>query len=160
MVAVFYIKTNTYTVERCTENDINRHYDTVADKVIDVDKEVYIDRMMYSVKQGNAFKLGDSFLYLYTENRKWYGASVFAADVLFLVMLMVCTSQLLGYRKIEFVPHEGMISKMKSMIDGSSIRLFRTNGGFIPIRVDGLIEKFRRLFECIGVTYECSSEVH
>ena len=160
MVAVFYTKTNSYVVERCIEDDIAKHYEMVSDIVTDVDKDVYLDRMRLSVKQGNAFKLDDSFLYLYTENRKWYGASVFASDVLFLVMLMVCTSKLLQYRKIEFVPHKGMISKMKSMIDGSSIRLFRTNGGFIPIRVDGLIEKFRRLFECIGVMYECSSEVH
>lgn len=157
MAAVFYTKTNKYVIQECTKEDIDNHYKVIADKVIDVDKDVYIGKMMYSVEQRNAFKLDDSFLYLYTENRKWYGASVFASNVVFLVMLMVYTSQLLGYRKIEFVPHDGMISKIKSIVDGSSIRLFRTSGGFIPIRVDELTEKFKRLFKYIGVTYECDS---
>lgn len=157
MVHAFYTKDKTYYVERCTEDDIEKHFEKIADKIADTPTNIYIDKMMYSVHQCNAFKLKDSFLYLYKDNNQWYGASVYADKILDLVMLMVSTSELLEYKKIKFTPHEGMISRIKSLLDGESIRRFRTDGKYVTVRVDDLKEKFAKLFERIGVTYErCS----
>lgn len=158
MAHVFYIKNNIFTVSSCTQEDIEVHYNVVKNKVQDTDKEIYINRMQLSVDQGRAYKINnDAFIYLYTENSKWYGASIFSNKVILLVMLMVTTSELFNYRKIEFTPHIGMIECMKSMIDGSSIRSFRTSGKNVVIRIPDLMDKFTKLFECIGVKYECCS---
>lgn len=158
MEAVFYTKTSIVIIEKCTEEDLDIHYSLLADKITDTDKNIYINRMQLSVDQGNAFKIGNkAFLYLYVENNKWYGASIFSEEILLLVFLMVSTSAHLGYRKIEFIPHLGMINKIKSMLNSDSIRVYRTNGKNVIIRMDELINKFAKLFKCMGVTYECRS---
>lgn len=154
MAVVYLTSVGRYVVEPCSVSDVDTHFNQVVDNISDTDIYAYKSKMLLCVEQGSAFKLGKSFLYLYKESNSWFGASVYADKILELVLLMVGTRELLGYRKIKFIPHKNMLSTMKSLLDRESIRQYRTDNKYVSVRVDELLDKFAEFFKLYKVDNE------
>ena len=156
MVAAYSIKDSTYYVHKCTADDIAKHYDEVASLVADTDKEVYVDNMQRSIQNDSAYliKKDDKcvgFMYLYIENGKWYGASIHGTDILGFIVLMVEITKLYGYINIKFIPHTNTIHMYKSMLTGSSIRMFRSGSKYVTLRTSLLMDKIHKVYALLGV---------
>lgn len=153
MEAVYSTKVGKYVVSECSE--VDGHYEVVRKLVEDTDEDAYKSRMSECVglqvtKEGVLV----GFMYAKPDGRYWLGTSIFSNDVLGLVCLMVEFTKQHGHAKIRYAPHLGMLTTMKSIVDGKSIQKYYAGNQYVEIRTSRLIEKFRMVFDKMRVVNE------
>ena len=157
MDRVYSTKRGSYEVSLCTIDDIDEHYALVEAKVASTPQMLYVENMHKSIENSTAYKVTTDgklvgFLYLYMKDSIWYGASIYSSDTLAMVVLMVEISTLIGFVPIRFTPHDGMINEYKALLDGSSIRGYRSGRSYVLVRMRSLEDKFAQFFKYFGVS--------
>lgn len=156
MEAVYYTKSNKqYTVELCTVDDVNEHYEIVRALVDDMDEEEYKSYMLASVEQGRAYKVTSGtllgFLYVRKEVNRWHGASIWIdKDIVAATVLLKTVFDNIEATKVQFRPHNGELY-LKSLATGKSIRLWHFKNHWLTVVIDEARAKFSKIYEALGV---------
>lgn len=156
MAAVYYTKSNKeYIVELCELTDVDNHYDVVRELVNDMDEEEYKNYMRLSIEQGRAYKVTSGkllgFLYVRKEVNRWHGASIWIdKDIVAATVLLRTVFDNVEAKKIQFRPHKGQLY-LKSLVTGTSIRLWHFKEHWLTVVIDEAREKFRKLYTILGI---------
>lgn len=159
MEAVSYTKDNhRYDVIPITdESYINADMQTVATEIQDTDPAAYRANMQLGVQQGLAYSIFRDgirigFVYNRIENNRYYGSSIFIdRDLAGMIVAFKSMFEICDKHKIEFVPHTGNLHYFKSMIDGSTLRLFHNGAPTVTIMRDKMIADGYRAFHYLGI---------
>ena len=156
MVAVYSSRTREWEIALCESTDVDVHYEVIRADVDDVDEDVYKEKMHKCVDEGTAYKvvsdgLDVGWLYVAREGSKWSASSIYCSDVVGMVCLMVKLRELYGHMVIDMMPHKDDISKLKSLMRGSSIRRWHEFGDEVTIVNTDFVDKFANVFERLGV---------
>lgn len=157
MVAVYSTSSKEYTVSKCTLADIEEHYAIIGDKVQDTDEEAYKGAMEVSVEQGYAYKAevnGEvvSFIYIRKVINTWLGCSIWSGDMIGLILVLKEFTDVEGFKRIKYAPHEGMLAMIKSMVTSKSLRLYHNGNEYLVISTAEVADKMERLYDRLGVT--------
>ena len=158
MEVVYYQKQTKYIVDNCTEDDIELHYAIVESMVNDMDKDIYVAKMLISVAQGRAYKVTKdtglvAFIYIHTENNWWYGNSIYGSDIVGSMLMFKEIVDRNGHMYLLFAPHSNGVRHIKSICTGRSLRFYYTNGeNYVQVRTKNIMPKFQRLYEKLGIT--------
>lgn len=156
MEVAYSIKNSKYVIRLCVENNVDKHYELVRALVVDTDEITYKTRMLECIENSTAYEIIKDevcvgFLYLYEDNKIWYGRSIYSEDLLGLVVCMVEITKMYGYVVIQFTPHNSTIKQYKSMLDSSSIRSYYSGIPYVVIRTKELKDKFAKIFTMYGI---------
>jgi hypothetical protein len=152
MEAVYYTKQNKeYIVTKCTENDIDAHYDLLKDLVADTDKTIYKTQMKHAIEQGLALKTDGAFLYVHKVINTWLGDSIYGKDLVGLALVMKELVAITGDISIKFNPHEGLLPTMKTLMTKKSIRLKYNGNGYVRVSTKEVQPKFAKLLKYYGI---------
>ena len=163
MVAVYSTNSVKYNITQCTKSDVDIHYETIRSNVTDTDESVYKKAMLESVNEGTAYKASIdgkdvAWLYVHKVINTWLGSSIYKSD--FIGMLLVFkefSEHAINCRTIRYTPHKGMLTLMKSIVTGQSLRLYHNGIPYVKINVTELINKFTLLYNKLGITNVSSS---
>lgn len=156
------LRGNKHTVRRCTNEDVERHFDIVKHLIPENEHAAYKQRMFIAVGALMSFCIDDDcFLYMRKTRPCFADAySLYGKDqslktlAMFACILMTVDKRLL---KISFHTHAGRtIHDFKSIIPTFSIRRQAMPHHPVIVRADYLRQKFYTLYDKRGIKWEVS----
>lgn len=157
MAVVYYAKGEQYEVTLCSSDDIEEHYRVVENIVSDMPAEQYKGYMQIAVEQDSAYKVMKEgvclgFLYVRKEKNTHYGVSMYmAGNVHAACVLMKEMFEHVQARKVLFLPHSNQLLYLRSIVDGVSIRVWHSDGGYLTVKLDEAATKIKKIYELLGI---------
>lgn len=129
----------------------------VLELIEGTDLDEYVQRMYKSIDQGYAFRvykngLKVGFVYSYMKDGHYLGASIRLKGAVAMAIGLKHVFDICDWHKIEFMPH-GDVSQFKSMLTGSSIRVYNSHGSMVKILRKDVVEAGYTVFRYLGIEH-------
>ena len=151
-----------YTVSKCTLEDIAHHYSRVLAIMPDHDSDMYVDRMIQSVNEGNAYKVMEEdllvgFMYNITLERFMEGTSIWGSEVIGMMILFRVVFEDLPKHKLMVNPYYRTYLDMRSLATRGSVRASHAVGASFAMLKEPLLKKFKDLYLKMGIEEQWQS---